>query len=168
LPTVLLFDGPVDLVSGRPSSLFARNLIVTDEDLVKDSVFGAGDISINLRHRDLRYGIFDRSDLHQADLTGANLTQASLREANLAGVRAEKAVFRAADLRQVRSAPKNGVDRSANGINFRGADLRNANLAQANLQGATLDGALLEGADLRGAQTDVENVAEAKRQGAKF
>jgi hypothetical protein len=62
-PTAVLFDGAVDLVSGRPTSLFARNLVVTDTDLVRDSEVSPGEVSINLRRRDLRYGTFDRSDL---------------------------------------------------------------------------------------------------------
>lgn len=166
--TVLLFEGAVDPLSGRPTSIFGRNLVVTDVDLVKDNAFDEGETSINLRTRDLRYGIFDRTDLHQADLTGANLTQASLREVNLVEAKAEKAIFRGADMWRVQALPSTSQGRPVSGMNLRDADLRKASLVQANLQGAILEGALLEGADFRGAQMDPQAAAEAKRQGANF
>jgi Pentapeptide repeats (8 copies) len=166
--TALLFEGAVDPLSGRPTSLFGRNLVVTDVDLVKDNAFDEGETSINLRMRDLRYGVFDRTDLHQADFTGANLTQASLREANLVEAKAEKAMFRGADLWRVQALPSTSTARPVTGIDLREADLRGASLVQANLQGALLDGALLEGADFRGAQMDPQAAAEAKKQGANF
>ena len=168
LPTALLFDGGVDTLSGRPVSFFGRNLVVTDADLVKDSAFDDGETSVNLRLRDLRFGIFDRSDLHQADLTGANLTRASLREVNLVAAKAERSVFQGADLLHAQFVPPASKDSPVVGIDLRDADLRGANLVQTNLQGATLDGTLLEGANLRGARMDTEDVTEAKRQGAKF
>jgi hypothetical protein len=167
-PTAFLFEGAVDPLSGRPTSIFGRNLVVTDVDLVKDNAFDEGETSINLRTRDLRYGIFDRTDLHQADLTGANLTQASLREVNLVEAKAEKAIFRGADMWRVKALPSTSQARPVSGINLRDADLRKASLVQANLQGAILEDALLEGADFRGAQMDPQAAAEAKRQGANF
>jgi uncharacterized protein YjbI with pentapeptide repeats len=167
-PTAFLFEGAVDPLSGRPTSIFGRNLVVTDVDLVKDNAFDEGETSINLRTRDLRYGIFDRTDLHQADLTGANLTQASLREVNLVEAKAEKAIFRGADMWRMQALPSTSPGRPVSGMNLRDADLRKASLVQANLQGAILEGALLEGADFRGAQMDPSAAAEAKRQGANF
>lgn len=166
--TALLFEGGVDVLSGSPAGLFGRNLVVTDTALVKDRGLPPEETSINLRRRDLRYGTFDRSDLHQADLTGADLTQASLREVNLIEAKANKAVFRGADLWRARFIPSTSPGRPVNPMRLRGADLRAANLAQANLMGAELDGALFEAADLRGAQMDTEDAAEALRQGAKF
>jgi hypothetical protein len=166
--TALLFEGAVDQLSGQPASTFGRNLVVTDADLVKDKAFDEGETSLNLRLRDLRYGIFDRTDLHQADFTGANLTQASLRETNLVEVKAEKANLRGADLWRAQMFPSTSPGRPVTGIILRDADLRGANLSQANLQGAILEGALLEGADFRGAKMDAEAAAEANRQGGKF
>lgn len=168
LPTAVVFEGFVDPLSGRPAGFFSRNLVVTDADLIGDAALDSAKASINLRRRDLRYATLDRSDMRQADLTGALLNRASLREVNLAGARAEKAVFRGADLWRAQFIPASGGEPPVSGINLRGADLRNANLVEANLQGAELQGALLEAADLRGAQMDVEDVAEATRQGAKF
>ena len=167
-PTAVLFDGPVDRLSGKPVSPFARNLVVTDTDLVKDSAFDQGETSINLRMRDLRFGIFDRTDMHQADLTGANLTQASLRAVNMVEVKAEQAVFRDADLWRAQFVPNTNIGRPVTGIILRGADLRGANFSQANLRAADLEGALMEGADFSDAQMDGEDAEEAQRQGAKF
>ncbi len=166
--TALLFDGGVDMLSGRPASPFGRNLVVTDADLIQDSAVGVGDTSVNLRLRDLRYGTFDRSDLHQADLTGAVLTGASLRQTNLIAVKAEQAVFFGADLFRARFVPDTSIGPLVTAVNLRGADLRNANLAETNLQTATLYDALFEGAVLTGTQMDAEMIAEAKRQGARF
>ena len=47
--TALLFEGAVDPLSGRPASIFGRNLIVTDADLVKDNAFDESETSISLR-----------------------------------------------------------------------------------------------------------------------
>jgi hypothetical protein len=168
LLTALLFEGGVDMLSGTPAGLFGRNLVVTDAALVKDRGLTPDETSINLRRRDLRYATFDRSDMHQADLTGADLTQASLREVNLVESKANKAVFRGADLWRTQFTPSVFSGRAVSPMRLRGADLRGANLAQANLMGAELDGALFEAADLRGAQMDTDDAAEAARQGAKF
>lgn len=164
-----LFDGGIDMLSGRAKSPFTRNLIVADADLVRDSAAAQGEVSLSLRTRDLRYAVLDRSDLHQADLTGANLSGASLREVNLADVRAPRAIFRGADLRHAEIAPRGGA--TGGGfipVDMRGADLRGANLAGLELRTVNLTGALFEGANLTGAQAHPETVAEATKQGAKF
>lgn len=167
-PTAVLFEGRVDHLSGRPTSVFGRNLVVTDTDLVRDSEVGSGETSVSLRRRDLRYGTFDRSDLHQADLTGALLTKASLRETNLIEIKAEKANLQGADLWRAQFLPQISQGRVMNGANLREADLRRANLQQANLQGADMTGALLEGSEMGGALLDPEDAGEARRQGARF
>ncbi len=167
-PTALLFDGAVDLLSGRATSLFGRNLVVTDTDLVRDSTVDRDETSLNLRRRDLRYGTFDRSDLHQADLTGTVLTKASLRETNLSDVRAEKASFLDADLEHAQFVNEASSGRSTKGADLRYADLRRANLRQADLQGANMAGTLLEGAEMTDALLDTEDATEAQKQGAKF
>ena len=168
LPTALLLDGAVDLLSGRATSLFGRNLVVTDTDLVRDSAFDPGETSLNLRRRDLRYATLDRSDLHQADLTGAVLTKASLREANLSDIKAEKASFQDADLARTQFINEASANRSRNGADLRDADLRRANLEKANLQGANLAGALMRDAEMTDALMDPEDKTEAEKQGAKF
>ncbi|MGF1619221.1 MAG: pentapeptide repeat-containing protein [Rhodomicrobiaceae bacterium] len=83
LPTAYMFEGAVDPATGRSASLFQRNLVVMDQDLVNDRQIGPGDISFSLRYRDLRYARLDRSDLKQVDLVGADLTGASLKGTQL-------------------------------------------------------------------------------------
>lgn len=87
LPTAYLLEGQVDPMTGKSSSPFGRNLIVTDADLVAGRGSALGDINLPLRYRDLRYARLDRSDLKQADLTCADLTGASLAGTNLTGAR---------------------------------------------------------------------------------
>lgn len=117
--TAALFDGDVDHISGRLSSMFARNLMVTDTDLTPSDLKDNG-ISLSLRRRDLRFATFDRSDFRQADMTGAQLSGVSLKGADLSRLKAELA-------------------------DFRGADLTGAQLQGANLRGALMDeGAMKE------------------------
>ena len=87
LPTAYLLEGQVHPATGTSRSPFQRNLIVMDEDLVKDQGLTPGDTSLSLRYRDLRYARLDRSDLKQADLTCADLTGASLNGTVLTGAR---------------------------------------------------------------------------------
>jgi hypothetical protein len=167
--TAWLFDGGIDMLSGRSQSPFARNLIVTDTDLVKDDTIAKGEVSVSLRTRDLRFAVLDRTDLHQADLTGANFTGASLREVNLSGVKAPRTVFRGADLRHAHL--RSGVVLEGGALaalDMRGADFRGANMAGLELREVDLTGAVLEGANLAGAAAQPDFVAEATRQGAKF
>jgi uncharacterized protein YjbI with pentapeptide repeats len=166
--TALIFERGVDRLSGRPAGLFARNLVVTDADLVHDGIGTEIGTSLNLRRRDLRYGTFDRTDMHRADLTGAILARASMRETNLIEAKAEKAIFRGTDLWRAKFIPDQSIGRPVSPIILRGADLRGADLAETNLQAADLKGALFSGADLHGAQMDSEAVADATQQGAKF
>ena len=168
LPTARLFEAGVDMLSGKPSGLFGRNLIVTDQDMVRDSETDPGATSVNLRKRDLRYGVFDRSDLRQADLTAAVLTGASLRETILHEVKAEQAFMIGADLSSARFVPQASGGRAYNPVSLSGADLRGANLSGTMLIGVNLQNARLEGAIMTGAQLDAGQREEAERQGAKF
>lgn len=167
-PTARLFEAGVDVLSGRSVGWFGRNLIVVDQDIVKDGEADPGSSSINLRKRDLRYGIFDRSDLRQADMTGAILTGASLKETVLYELKAEQAILRGADLAGVRFVPQDGGGRVHNPVIFRGADLRGANLEKAILLSVDLRDALLAGTKLTGAQMDGTLRAYAEQQGARF
>jgi hypothetical protein len=87
LPTAALFEGEVDTATGKRSSLFQRNLVVIDEDLVKDQGLASGEASLSLRYRDLRYARLNRSDLKQADMTCADLKGAGLAGTVLTGAR---------------------------------------------------------------------------------
>lgn len=134
-PTAFLFEGRIDPLSGRRSSWFSRSLVITDADLVDDNNLTDVDISLNLRGRDLRYGVFDRTDLHQADLTGSDLSYASLRDA---------------DLRRAKLAGASLVETDLSGTDLSGANLWGANARGANLSGANLNGAKIKDAILPG------------------
>ena len=88
----------------RPTSLFARNLIVMDEDLVPDGRSTASETSFSLRGRDLNHATFDRSDMHRADLTDTSLKGASLVETNLEGAKLVRVRMQGADLSLARLA----------------------------------------------------------------
>lgn len=168
VPTARLFEAGADVLSGRPVGLFGRNLIVVDEDVVRNDAADPGSTSMNLRRRDLRYAIFDRSDLRQADLTGAILTGASLQETILFEVKAEQAVLRGVDFANARFSPQVSEGRAYNRVDFRGADLRGANLGGALLFGVDIRAANLEGTNLTGAQMDAAQREYAEQQGARF
>ena len=144
--TKWLFEGDPDLTIGKPKSWFARNIVVTDTDLVPDKDDESGEVSISLRGRDLRFAVLIRADLHRADLTGVDL-----RWSSLAGSRLDKARLRMAELQ--------GANLSS--VNLQGADLR-----EANLQAADLRDARLHGADLREANLQAADLRDARLQGA--
>lgn len=168
LPTARLFEAGADVLSGRPVGLFGRNLVVMDQDIVRDGSVDPGSTSISLRRRDLRYGIFDRTDLRQADMTGAILTGASMRQTILYELKAERAILRGADMRYAGFVPLQSDGRVYNAIDLRGADLRGANLTGVQLITADMQDALLEGAILTDAQMSPEQRAAAEHQGARF
>jgi hypothetical protein len=108
-PTAFLFEGEVDDWTQRSSSLFSRNLIVMDEDLVPDNESNR-DASFSLRGRDLNFATFDRSDMHRADLTDTSLKGASLIETNLEYAKLVRVRLQGADLTLARLT---GVDAQA-------------------------------------------------------
>ncbi len=152
-PTAVLFEG----------ALLARNLSVTDTDLVKDKDFPlkGGGLSLRLRERNLKYATLDRSDLHLADLTGAQLQGARLVETVLNKAKLSCAQPNATDVRTRKCTNLQGAD-------LRVARLQGANLQHVRLQGADLREARLEGADLRWAQLQGANLMWARLQGASL
>jgi uncharacterized protein YjbI with pentapeptide repeats len=180
----LPFFGPMKS-DGPLFGIFYRNLVVTDQDLVVDKDVTPGEASLKLRGRDLRYARLDRSDLHQADFTGASLDGASLVKADLRNVMmqcvdAEQLVFTAdrhgaAGCTSAKAADFSGAlmtEAKASGVDLRwskldDARLEGANLAQATLSGASMINTHLEGADLTGgAMLYGANLLLARLQGA--
>ncbi len=132
---------------GTLFGVFERNLNVTDLDLVADKDFAAGDTSLNLRGRDLRYAKLDRTDLHRADLTGADLDGASLVAADLRGI-----LLQCADIDEfIRAADRQAARETARCPNARRANFTRAKLKDARFGGADLRGAIFEDADLEAA-----------------
>jgi hypothetical protein len=78
LPTALLFEGALDPATGRATSLFHRNLIVTDDVLAAGGENAGSRARVSLRYRDLRYARLDRTDMTGVDLTCADVTGAVL------------------------------------------------------------------------------------------
>src|SRR5262245_48936933 len=68
---------------GPETTLLARNLLVSDLDLTAGKALGSGRASLNLRGRDLRFAMFDRSDLRRVDFSGADVDGASFVDADL-------------------------------------------------------------------------------------
>jgi uncharacterized protein YjbI with pentapeptide repeats len=96
-----------------------------------------------------RYFFDAGADLHEANLSGANLRGANLFIANLDGTDLRGANLIEADLRGTRGkANLSGADLSL--ANLTGADLTGADLHEANLLGATLLSTNLTDADLTG------------------
>jgi hypothetical protein len=149
-PTVFLFEGRVDTLTGRPDSLFGRNLVVTDTDLVPDSKAASGERTLNLRRRDLRYGVFDRSDLHMADMTGAIASGASFRETNLRGMKAEQADLSRTDMWRVQIGVSGDLVSTTADLQL--VNLSHAFLREANLAGVDLRNAVLDSTDMREAE----------------
>jgi uncharacterized protein YjbI with pentapeptide repeats len=155
----LLRDPHADTAFG-----FRRNLVVMDTDLVDDKAVTPGQMSLNLRGRDLRSARLDRSDMHQADFTGAILDGANLTGANLKG-----AALGCQELSDLRS----GNRRAANCTSLRGANLARVQAAGAHLSGADISGASfieahLEGAELNEAQLPGANFWQAHLERAEF
>lgn len=156
-PTAWLFEGKPDHVTSKPTSWFARNLVVTDTDLVPDKKDEHEEVRLSFRGRDLRYAVLDRSDLHLADFTGAKLQYASVSAANLS-----KAKFLCA---------ATGADKSSDPIDgqheptWECAQLQGAHLGFAALREADLRGAELQNADLGFAQLQSADLSRAEMQG---
>jgi hypothetical protein len=159
-----------------------RVLIVEDTDLGVEEP-----AKLVLRERNFRYALLNRSDLHRADLTWADLRAAQmwrtvvrgklndtqlqgavLKEAELQGAHLASASLQGADLSL---AELQGADLSyakLQGANLRGAQLQGAALRFAQLQGADLEGAQLQDADLEGAELRGAVLSAAEIWLAKF
>ncbi|MGH1417367.1 MAG: pentapeptide repeat-containing protein [Hyphomicrobiaceae bacterium] len=183
---LLPFWSSEDNANGPLFGMFHRNLVVTDTDLVVDKDVSKGEPSLNLRGRDLRYAMLDRSDLHQADLTGAKLNNASfdgtdLRDAwmhcadlnellltedreRAVCTTATHADFSRANLAGARMT---GID--ARHASFEAANLNEAQLTYAILIGTGFSSASLQKTDLTGGvQAHGANFLVANVQGADF
>lgn len=156
--TAWLFEGAVDPTSGQYASPFQRNLIVTGRDLVPNRDDMDGEISINLRDRDLRYATLDRTDLHRADFTGAKLIGASL-----VGTDLHQSRLSCNDIDTVLTRNKNN---DAGCTNLTGANLSRAVLSRSDLRHAFMKGARFEKAQLDEADLRFSDLVGADFSGA--
>ena len=176
LLTEWLFEGDLDVKRKSVDSLFSRNLIVIDEDLVPEKEFSDGEISLDLRGRDLRFAFFDGSDLQRADLFGSDLRGVSAQSATLNHAKLEHAKMQGAYLQKVNlhgailaSANMEGADLASalmQKANLRSAQMRRVALTNALMQEAELYNTELRDADLRGAQLREADLRSAQLQAA--
>lgn len=145
-----LFEGDVDGVTGRPTSLFANRLILPGEHFYDQAKHEKAQVSISLRGRDLRGAILQRADLRLADFTGASLLDASF-----VGAQLQKANFGCAAKLQLE--PGRARPRADDCDETRATDLRGADFSEAYLHGTLLDHAKLNGA--RFARTMMQGVS---------
>ena len=151
-PTAWLFEGNFDPATLGLDSPFARNLIVSNKDLVDDDEkWDLNEFSHDLRARDLRYGQFSKTDLSYADLAhaelkGANFTGARLNKVSMAFTNIEDTIFDKAIL--------NGANLNNSWANFKTsfieAKLIHAKIQCAYWEGVNLHKANLDRADLKG------------------
>jgi uncharacterized protein YjbI with pentapeptide repeats len=126
-----------------------------------------------------RESSFVKTDLTGAKLAGADFGKANFLESNIAGLdftgaklvatvllaaKADRAVFREADLSNLRAV--HGT--SLAGADFRGARLEQANLRFTALAGADFRGACLRGADLSESDLRGAQLHKADAAGARF
>ena len=147
----------------------ARNLDVSDLDLVPDKSITEGEATLILRGRDFRGANFSRSDLKQADFHGADLRGASLEGANLNGANiGELTNLQGANLKSAQLRGAKLWRTQLEGANLASAQLQNVDLSEAELQGANLEFAELQGANLWTTQLRSANLAFAQLQGANL
>jgi uncharacterized protein YjbI with pentapeptide repeats len=150
--TRLVFEGGVDVISGKPRGAFSNVLVLTDQKLYQRATSEKPERFNSLRGRDLRGAVLARADMRKGDFTGANLSGADLRDANL-----EFAKFGCALPAGPRSSSGIGGDECTN---LEGAYLAGANLAGAYLSDANLTRARLNFADLTAAWLDRATLQE--------
>ena len=133
---------------------FTNNLICEEELLnIKEIAIKN---KANLHDANLSGADLDDAGLSCADLSGADLHRANLRGANLCGANLHGADLSGADLHRA----------NLHGADLSGADLHRANLRDANLRGADLSNADLRGAKLYGAKNinNLEWTNQARQQ----
>jgi hypothetical protein len=102
-------------------------------------------------------------DLHETNLTNANLMESNLRYAIFRGADLKGTRFWGADLKRAEL-----FRADLKGAQLQGADLEGAFLKEADLEGAQLQGAFLKEADLEGAQLQGANLSSTNLTGANF
>ena len=150
----LLVAGDVDLVAGKPTSLWSNRLVLPGVTVPPEKRF--------LRGRRLEGAVLLSANLEKVDFTGAQLRGAVLNDANL-----QEAKFLCAE-GKLKVDVDDKAPSSAADPELHCAQLANARLDRAQLQGAKLDNAYLPGASLNGAQLQSARLNGANLQGASL
>ena len=171
LPTAYLFEGVPNRVTGKATSWFSRNILVTDLDLVpyvdKDRE-DANEVSLHLRGRDLTYAYFDRSDLHRADLTGAKLNHASMSGTNLSRARMRSTQLIGVNLEGANLAHADLSFAKITHANLKETGLQCANLYFATIVDSDLSKAKMPGSNLHNATLQASNLGQTNLQGSNM
>ncbi len=170
-PTAYLFEGVPNRISGKATSWFSRNILVTDLDLVpyvdKDRE-NANEVSLHLRGRDLTYAYFDRSDLHRADLTGAKLNYASMSKTNLSRARMRSAQLIGVNLEGANLAHADLSFAKITQANLKKTELQCANLYFSTIVDSDLSNAKMPGSNLHNATLQASNLGQVNLQGSNM
>jgi len=174
-----LVHGNVDLVSGRPTSLWSDQLVLVNFDAIDhtkfntDTEFAQVQSTYSLRGRDLQEAVFVDDDLRKMDFEAANLTGARFDDSNL-----RDALFRCIDSiaygvpmsTVAYDVPKPTITNVLQpGIQVK-EDPANSALGRecTKLQGAIFIGSDLRNADFEGAQLQNARFGHAKLQAANL
>lgn len=161
---------PTDAARSRPTDL-------------PEVLVGADLRGVDLRGADLRGLVFDRADLRNAQLNGADLTGASLRdadlddaeligacldEADLSNARVRRVVLGRSSMRDVVLFDTDLTEASLTDADLTGADLRAATLDEARLLNTTLVDADLTHASVQRADLEGADLTRAIFRGANI
>ena len=150
-PSTVLFEGGIDPTTGQPISWFANFLALPDTRFVDDEQIAKQPerVTVSLRGRDLNRIVLARTDLRQADFTGASLV-----EADLTASRLESAIF--------------GCGKLGNNSQGKCVRLQGASLTEAHLEGTVFERAQMQGARLDGVHAGGSQFDQAELQGSLF
>jgi uncharacterized protein YjbI with pentapeptide repeats len=182
----ILFEGPVNEVTGKPGSFFANRLVLTNQNFVgPEEALAKTEVSQSLRGRHLEGAVFVRTDLRKADFTGAKMAGAIFDYSKLQGARFECGIAKSerekhtgldelvecvdlegGSLEHAELQDANFERANLKGASFRYSDLRGASLIRSELQGADLELALLQRASLRYAEMQGAWLQDANLQGS--
>lgn len=207
-PTAVLLESELDPVTKRPWFFgLTRNIVLVDDKPPVATIIRGGEPAspdrggaaksiikppLSLVGRNLRYAIFDRSDLSGADFVAADLYGASLLSADLSRAQfgclypewdksqenkgctnVEHARLQGVDLRGAKFRwrdnkimPLAGVDLTS--ARMEGVNLRFVDLSRATLSGAKLVGAYLDFARFIGARLDDADLTGVRAWGTDF
>jgi len=170
----LLFAGPVDEITRRPTSLWSNRLVLPGLDLRDNPKFDSDakiaslPHTVVLRGRRLNGAVFSGANLQKADLAGAQLQGAWLRGVSLAEATLHNTRLDGADLTLANLQSSDLKNTSLVGASLFGANLQGANIADANFTAAMLLGANLQFASIERSRFQGAKMESARLEGARI